>query len=136
MSQKPRVLVVDDFETVRVVFVKCLNELGIDNIVQCENGAEALRLAQEAHAIGHPFDVLFVDWNMPVMNGFELLVAFRKIDHFKDTPYVMVTSNSEETAVVDAVRAGVSEYMVKPFNTEALGRTVEKVLKKVKAKAA
>ena len=128
----PRVLVVDDFETVRLLLAKNLRELGITNIVQAENGKEALRLIIEAEQNNAKFDLVFVDWNMPVMDGHELLLAVRKLLNFKDLPFVMVTSNSDDGAVVSAIRSGVSEYVQKPFDTASLQRTIERVLVRFK----
>ena len=135
VNRKPRILVVDDFETVRLLFIKCLGELGIDDIVQAEDGQDALTKMNESQAKGESFDLVFCDWNMPVMNGLELLQAVRKVEAFKETPFVMVTANSDENAVVEAMRAGVSEYLVKPFDTRSLGRTVQRVVARFKAAA-
>lgn len=135
VNGKPRILIVDDFETVRLLFVKCLGELGIDDVAQAEDGKEALAKLNESHAKGESFDVVFCDWSMPIMSGIELLHSVRKTDHFKEIPFVMVTANSDENAVVEAMRAGVSEYLVKPFDTKALGRTVQRVISRLKAVA-
>jgi two-component system chemotaxis response regulator CheY len=135
VNRKPRILVVDDFETVRLLFIKCLGELGIEDIVQAEDGQDAMTKMTESQAKGESFDLVFCDWNMPVMNGLELLQAVRKLEEFKETPFVMVTANSDENAVVEAMRAGVSEYLVKPFDTRSLGRTVQRVVARFKAAA-
>ena len=132
-TRKLRVLVVDDFETVRLLFEKCLGELGIADVSQAEDGEQALQMIKQAQSEKKPFDLMFVDWNMPKMNGYELLIAVRKIPEMSDVPFVMVTANSDENAVVDAIRAGVSEYMVKPFDTKALGRTMERLIARFKA---
>lgn len=131
-NQKLRVLVVDDFETVRLLFEKCLAELGITDVTQAEDGEAALRQIYAAHAEKRPFDILFVDWNMPNKNGYEVLTELREKENFQDIPFVMVTANSDETAVVDAIRAGVSEYVVKPFDTRTLARTIERLIRKFK----
>lgn len=135
VNRMPRILIVDDFETVRLLFIKCLGELGINSVVEAEDGQQALAKMNELHAKGEGFDLVFCDWNMPLMNGLELLQAVRKIEEFKETPFVMVTANSDENAVVQAMRAGVSEYLVKPFDTKSLGRTVQRVVAKFKAAA-
>lgn len=135
MNRKPRILVVDDFETVRLLFVKCLGELGIVDVDQSDNGEDALEQMKKAQAQNRPYDLIFVDWNMPKMNGLELLTAVRKSEEFKEVPFVMVTANSDENAVVEAMRAGVSEYLVKPFDTKSLGRTVQRVVARFKAAA-
>lgn len=128
----PRVLIIDDFETVRLLFIKCLNELGILEISQAENGEDAWKMLKDAQAAGQPFDLVFSDWNMPKMNGFELLIAVRKDSDLAQLAFVMVTANSDEGAVVDAMRAGVSDYMVKPFDTRSLGRTMSRVVSRIK----
>lgn len=134
-NRKPRILIVDDFETVRLLFIKCLNELGIDDVIQAEDGQDALNKMLEVQKKGEVIDVVFCDWSMPVMSGIELLYAVRKVDGIKEIPFVMVTANSDENSVVEAMRAGVSEYLVKPFDTKALGRTVQRVISRLKAAA-
>lgn len=133
---KPRILVVDDFETVRMVFIKCLNELGIDDIEQAEDGKMAWEALIRAQYEQRPFDIIFCDWNMPEVSGLDLLNMMRADAKFKEMPFVMVTANADETSVVYAMRAGVSEYLVKPFDTRSLGRTLQRVVNRLKKAAA
>ncbi len=135
MAQNLRILFVDDYETVRILFHRYLTDLGIECIVEAENGKTALQKIQAAHAAKQPFDLIFCDWNMPVMNGLELLHALRKDPNFNRLPFVMVTANSDESEVVEAMRAGVSEYLVKPFDTKSLGRTIQRVIERYKTVA-
>jgi two-component system, chemotaxis family, chemotaxis protein CheY len=135
VKPNPRILIVDDFETVLVLFHKALNDLGIDDVVEAEDGMAALQLLDEAYEAKKPFDVIFCDWNMPNMNGLDLLNLIRKSDKYAKLPFVMVTANSDETEVVDAMRAGVSEYLIKPFDAKSLGRTIHRVLARYKAVA-
>jgi len=123
-----RVLCVDDHETVRMLFLKSLTDLGVENIVEAENGKTALEKIQAAHRDQQPFDIVFCDWNMPIMNGLELLQTLRNDPNFISIPFVMVTVNSDESEVVDAMRAGVSEYIVKPFDTKSIDRTIRRLL--------
>jgi two-component system chemotaxis response regulator CheY len=132
MAQNLRIIFVDDYDTVRVLFHKYLTDLGIDQIVDADNGKTALQKIQEAHAAQIPFDLVFCDWNMPIMNGLELLNTLRKDPKFSKLPFVMVTANSDESEVVEAMRAGVSEYLVKPFDTKSLGRTIQRVIERYK----
>jgi two-component system chemotaxis response regulator CheY len=123
-----RILCVDDHETVRVLFLKCLNDLGVENILEADNGKTALQELQSAQRAQRPFHMVFCDWNMPIMNGLELLLTVRNDPDLKDTPFVMVTVNSDESEVIAAMRAGVSEYIVKPFDSKSLLRTIERLL--------
>lgn len=135
IAQNLRILYIDDYETVRILFNKYLSDLGIDDIAEAEHGRSALEKLKEAVAAGKPFDLVFCDWNMPVMNGLELLNFLRKDPKFAKLPFVMVTSNSDESEVVEAMRAGVSEYLVKPFDTKSLGRTIQRVVARYKTVA-
>jgi len=135
LSQNLRVLFVDDYETVRVLFQKCLGDLGVQDMSEAENGKDALDKMEAAFKEQKPYDEIFCDWNMPVMNGLELLTHLRKHEHFSKIPFVMVTANSDESEVVEAMRAGVSEYLVKPFDTKSLGRTIQRVIARYKSAA-
>lgn len=134
-NQNLRVIFVDDYETVRVLFQKCLNDLGIQETAEAENGKDALEKMEAALKEQRPFDVVFCDWNMPVMTGLELLTTLRKHESFSKIPFIMVTANSDESEVVEAMRAGVSEYLVKPFDTKSLGRTIQRVIARYRSAA-
>ena len=114
-----KVLLVDDSGTMRTIQRRCLNKLGVEDIVEAEDG----RRAFEAFRVGG-FDIVLSDWNMPNMNGLELLTEIRKVN--KTVPVVMITTEAERTRVVTAIQAGVSDYLVKPFTPDALKEKLEK----------
>ncbi len=129
-----KILIVDDFETVRLLFIKCLGELGYSTVHEADNGEDALRMIKAASDQKIPYDLIFCDWNMPLMNGLETLVTLRKWERKGESqtiPFVMVTANSDESAVIDAMREGVSEYLVKPFDAGSLQKTIERVLNRL-----
>ena len=129
-SQNTKFLVVDDFATMRKVVKKVLTELGYTDIHEAEDGKAAFQLIQDAANGGSPFQCIVSDWNMPNMTGLELLKACKADAKFKDTPFMLVTAESEKEQIIEAAKAGVSEYVVKPFNAatlkEKLGRVYAK----------
>ena len=120
-----KILIVDDMATMRRIVKNVLNQLGFTNTEEAENGEEAL---QKLRA-GDPFQFVISDWNMPVMTGIDLLRAIKADDALKDIPVLMVTAEAQKENVVQAVHAGVSNYIVKPFTTEALQDNIAKIFK-------
>ncbi len=111
-------LVIDDFATMRKIVKKVLQELGYTNV-------------QEAHSKGEPFDFVISDWNMPQMQGIDLLKHCRADARFKVLPFMLVTAESEQKQILEAAKAGVSNYVVKPFNSVTLKQKLEQVYAKV-----
>lgn len=114
-----KVLLVDDSGTMRTIQKRCLNKLGVEDIVEAEDGQFALE-----HFKKNTFDVVLSDWNMPNMDGLELLKAIRTMN--TKVPVIMITTEAERTRVVTAIQAGVSDYLVKPFTPDALKEKLEK----------
>jgi two-component system chemotaxis response regulator CheY len=110
-----RALVVDDSRTVRIIVGSILRELGID-VVEAGNGLEALEQIQRDRGV----DLMLLDWNMPEMNGFDLLRAVRAQRTYDGLRILMVTSESQGDQVVKALGAGANEYLMKPFNKDVL----------------
>ncbi|MCL1945549.1 MAG: response regulator [Chitinivibrionia bacterium] len=111
-----KVLLVDDSSTMRRIQTNQLNGLGVSDIVEAENGQDGLdKLAKSM-----PLDVVLLDWNMPVKNGFEFLTEARANAAYKDVKIIMCTSESEKTRVLEALKAGANNYIVKPFTPESL----------------
>jgi two-component system chemotaxis response regulator CheY len=109
-------LVVDDSRAVRMMLKKMLVEVGFDTTSEAGDGKEAMtRLAE----IDTP-DVMLVDWNMPEMNGLELVRAVRASEEHRDIPIIMVTTETEASQVVRALAAGASEYVMKPFTKDVI----------------
>lgn len=115
----PSVLVVDDSGTMRKIIIRSLNALGVKSTAEAADGSQALQLFQ-----GQPYDIVLTDWNMPNMNGLELLKAIRATG--SKVPIILITTESEKARVVEAVQAGVSDYLVKPFDTEGLRKKLER----------
>jgi two-component system chemotaxis response regulator CheY len=114
-----KVLLVDDSGTMRTIQHRCLNKLGINDVVEAEDGRQALELFQMSS-----FDVVLTDWNMPNMDGLTLLKEVRARN--RDIPVVMITTEAERARVVLAIQAGVSDYLVKPFTPDDLRKKLEK----------
>lgn len=116
------VLVVDDASAMRRIVKGLLKELGFKNIREAENGETALNELKHKKA-----DFVVSDWNMPVMSGIDLLRAIRADDSLKSIPVLMVTAEAKQENIVAAVQAGVSNYIVKPFNAQTLQEKLNKI---------
>jgi len=122
-----KVLLVDDSRIMRNIQKKSLEGLGAVEVAEAGDGVEALTVI----AGQSPFDLMLVDWNMPNMNGLALVTKVREKD--KTTPIIMVTTEAEKQRVVDAIKAGVNNYVIKPFTPPQLIEKVQQTLSKVKA---
>lgn len=111
-----KVLLVDDSATMRRIQKTQLNGLGISDIIEAGDGNEAM----EKLKTNMPIDLIMLDWNMPVMDGFTFLTKVREDATYKGVKVIMCTSESEKTRVVEALKAGANNYLVKPFTPEAL----------------
>ncbi len=112
-----KTLVVDDSNTMRMIQTRCLASLGVTDVVTAADGCEALALFE-----AESFDLVLTDWNMPEMDGLELLKAIRTRN--ARVPVIMVTTEAERARVVAAIEAGVTDYVVKPFTPDALADKV------------
>jgi two-component system chemotaxis response regulator CheY len=121
-----KILVVDDFATMRKVVRNLLKQVGYEDIVEAEDGVMALRALKS-----QKIDVVISDWNMPNMSGFELLKAVREDSELSKTPFLMVTAEALQDNVVAAVKAGVNEYIVKPFTAEVLNEKIVKIMESI-----
>ena len=124
-------LVIDDFATMRKIVKKVLSELGYTNVEEADDGATAWPMLEAAIASGAPFDFVISDWNMPKMQGIDLLRNCRNDPRFKAIPFMLVTAESEQKQILEAAKAGVSNYVVKPFNSVTLKQKLEQVYAKV-----
>ena len=116
------VLVVDDFATMRRILKNILKQIGFTKISEADDGKSALNMLKK-----QKFDLVLCDWNMPEMPGIELLKKVRADDGLKDMPFVMVTAEAQKDNIIQAVQAGVSNYVVKPFTAETISEKLEKV---------
>lgn len=123
MDLSINILVVDDFATMRRIMKNILKQIGFANITEADDGTTALNELKKKK-----FDLIISDWNMPNMPGIELLKAVRSNDELKSLPFLMVTAEAQKQNVIEAVQAGVSNYVVKPFTAEAISEKLEKIL--------
>jgi two-component system chemotaxis response regulator CheY len=117
-------MLVDDSRTIRNIQKNVLKQLGYEDIIDAEDGVVALKLFNEA-----PPDLMLVDWNMPNMDGITLVRRIRETD--KSLPIIMCTTESEKTRVVEAIKAGVTDYVVKPFTAQSLSEKIERTMAKI-----
>lgn len=117
-----KILVVDDFSTMRRIIKNLLKQLGYSNVDEAEDGSQALtRLKSEK------YEFIVSDWNMPNMTGLELLQAVRADGSLKDIKFLMVTAEALQENVIAAVQAGVNNYIVKPFTADTLKEKIDKI---------
>ena len=119
------VLVVDDYKTMVRIIRNLLKQLGFENVDDAADGQEALQKMRDAE---QKFGLVISDWNMEPMTGYELLREVRADDRLKPTPFIMVTAESKTENVVAAKRAGVNNYIVKPFNAATLKSKIAAVI--------
>ena len=122
MDVNMKVLIVDDFATMRRIVKNILRQLGFRNISEADDGKTALQALKK-----EKFDLILSDWNMPEMPGIELLKAVRADDELKDIPFLMVTAEAEKGNIVEAVKLGVSNYKIKPFTAETMSEKLGKI---------
>ena len=125
MDLNIRVLVVDDFATMRRIIKGVLKQLGFSNIVEAEDGDVALEELKKDE-----YGLILADWNMPNMSGLELLKAVRSDKNLQGIPFIMVTAEGQKDNILEAVKAGVSNYVIKPFTPETINEKLKKVFKK------
>lgn len=122
MNLEMKVLVVDDFSTMRRIIKNLLRELGFQNVVEADDGATALPILQAGG-----IDFLITDWNMPNMPGIELLRSVRGDSNLKSIPVMMVTAEASREQIVQAAEAGINGYIVKPFTAQTLQEKIETI---------
>jgi two-component system chemotaxis response regulator CheY len=114
-----KVLVADDSSTMRKIILRSLQAVGVPDAAEAGDGEEAIKMFGEG-----TYDLVLTDWNMPGKSGLEVIQEIRKSN--KEVPIIMVTTEAEKTRVMEAIQAGVSDYLVKPFTAETLRQKLEK----------
>lgn len=122
MDMNMKVLIVDDFATMRRIMKNVLRQIGFANITEADDGKSALRQLKKDR-----FDLILCDWNMPEMQGIDFLRAVREDEAHNSVPFVMVTAEAKKENILEAVKAGVSSYVVKPFTAETISEKLQKI---------
>jgi two-component system, chemotaxis family, chemotaxis protein CheY len=123
VDMSTQILVVDDYQTMIRIIRNLLKQLGFENVDEAPDGAVALQKMRT-----RPYGLVISDWNMEPMTGFELLKEVRSDDGLKATPFIMITAESKTENVIAAKKAGVNNYIVKPFNAQTLKAKIASVL--------
>jgi len=124
VDKNMRILIVDDYKTMLRIIRNLLKQLGFNNIDEAIDGSSALAMLRS----GNTYGLVISDWNMEPMTGLQLLREVRADAHLKSLPFIMVTAESKTENVIAAKEAGVSNYIVKPFNAETLKTKMSSVL--------
>lgn len=126
MDKDMRILVVDDFATMRRIIKNLLTELGFNNLDEADDGKTALPIMKTGEV-----DFLVTDWNMPGMTGLELVKAVRSDPKLRHTPILMVTAEAKKSQIVEAAQAGINGYVVKPFTSGTLNEKIERIFARI-----
>ncbi|MCF6234866.1 MAG: chemotaxis response regulator CheY [Gammaproteobacteria bacterium] len=130
MDKNMKILIVDDFSTMRRIIKNLLRDLGFNNTSEADDGNTGLPMLQSGD-----FDFLVTDWNMPGMAGIDLLKAVRADENLVSLPVLMVTAESKREQIVAAAEAGVNGYIVKPFTAATLKEKIDKIFERIEASA-
>jgi len=126
LDKNMKILVVDDFSTMRRIIKNLLRDLGFTNIQEADAGNTALPMLQQGD-----FDFVVTDWNMPGMQGIDLLKEIRKDDNLSHLPVLMVTAEAKREQIIQAAQAGVNGYIVKPFTAVTLKEKLDKIFERI-----
>jgi len=128
LNKDMKILIVDDFSTMRRIIKNLLRDLGYTNTQEADDGLTALPVLQ-----GGGFDFLVTDWNMPGMQGIDLLKAVRADENLSSLPVLMVTAEQKREQIVEAAESGVNGYIVKPFTAQTLKEKIDKIFERIEA---
>ncbi|HON85709.1 MAG TPA: response regulator [Syntrophorhabdaceae bacterium] len=120
------VLVVDDFSTMRKIIKNVLKQIGIESVIEAENGKMALDLLKKEE-----INLIISDWIMPEMTGIDFLKACKEDENIKKIPFIMVTAEAQKGNIMEAIKSGVDNYIVKPFTPEKLQAAIEKAKERI-----
>ena len=126
LNKNMKIIVVDDFSTMRRIIKNLLKDLGFTNVQEADDGNTALPMLQQGD-----FDFVITDWNMPGMQGIDLLRAIRADDKLKHLPVLMVTAEAKKEQIVAAAQAGVNGYVIKPFTAGTLKEKITKIFERL-----
>jgi two-component system chemotaxis response regulator CheY len=126
LDKNMKILIVDDFSTMRRIIKNLLRDLGFTNTVEADDGTSAIPVLNSGS-----IDFLVTDWNMPGMTGIDLLRHVRADERLKHLPVLMVTAEAKREQIIEAAQAGVNGYVVKPFTAQALKEKIEKIFERI-----
>ena len=126
LNTNMKILIVDDFSTMRRIVKNLLRDLGFNNTVEADDGLTALPLLKRGD-----FDFVVTDWNMPGMQGIDLLRQIRSDEQLKHLPVLMITAEAKRDQIIEAAQAGVNGYIVKPFNAVTLKEKLAKIFERL-----
>lgn len=122
MDLDKKILIADDFAEMRMIIRSILKNIGFTNISEADGGKAVLRLLKK-----QKYDLILCDWNMPDMPGVEVLRKIRSDDELKDMPFIMITAEAQKENILEALEAGVSSYIVKPFAAETVTKKINEI---------
>jgi len=126
LNKDMKILIVDDFSTMRRIIKNLLRDLGFNNTAEADDGSTALPMLQNGS-----FDFLVTDWNMPGMTGIDLLKAVRADEDLSGMPVLLVTAEQKREQIIEAAQAGVNGYIIKPFTAQTLKEKLDKIFERV-----
>ena len=126
MDRNIKILIVDDFSTMRRIIKNLLRDLGFTNTFEADDGSTALPMLKDGD-----YEFVVTDWNMPIMQGIDLLKEIRKDPSLKHLPVLMVTAEAKRDQIIEAAQAGVNGYIVKPFTAGTLKEKLDKVFQRL-----
>ncbi len=129
-----KVLIADDHFLIRQFVRNTLQDSKITNVQTAADGNEAIDLIQKAKDVNQPYDIVFLDWNMPTISGLEVLSYFRAKPEYAKTAFVMLTAESEQQNIMKAIKAGATSYIIKPVSPTDLGKKLFEINEWIKRK--
>jgi two-component system chemotaxis response regulator CheY len=126
LNKNMKILIVDDFSTMRRIVKNLLRDLGFSNTLEADDGLTALPMLEKGD-----FDFVVTDWNMPGMQGIDLLRHIRASDNLKHLPVLMITAEAKREQIIEAAQAGVNGYIVKPFTAATLKEKLDKIFERL-----
>jgi two-component system chemotaxis response regulator CheY len=129
-----KILIADDHFLIRQFVRNTLQDAKVTNVQTAADGNEAIDLIQKAREVRQPYDVVFLDWNMPTISGLEVLSYFRAKPDYADTAFVMLTAESEQQNIMKAIKAGATSYIIKPVSPADLSKKLFEINEWIKRK--
>ena len=129
-ADNTRILIVDDMVAMRRMVKSQIKTLGFTDYLEAENGRRAYEILCAAVASGNPIQLVLADWNMPGMTGLDLLSLIRTTKGMEQLPFLMITAESQRDQILEAIKAGVSNYLLKPFSPDGMKQKIEAVWQK------